>query len=72
MVRGLILIYDLVCKYMVYRRNQYILMRWEDCVKRDVKKIGEEEDRKKKTRDRGGWKRLPEEAVTKLLAAPHP
>ena len=26
---------------------------WEDCVKRDVKKTGEEEDWKKKTGDRG-------------------
>ena len=39
-------------------------LRWEDCVKRDVKKTGEEEDWKKKTRDRGGWKRLSDEAVT--------
>ena len=27
-------------------------LRWEDCVKRDVTKAGEEEDWKKKTRDR--------------------
>ena len=33
-------------------------MRWEDCVKRDARKLGEEEDWKKKTRDMGGWKRL--------------
>ena len=46
-------------------------MRWEDCVKRDVRKAGEEEDWKK-TRDRGGWKRLSDEAVKKLQAAPHP
>ena len=26
-------------------------LRWEDCVKRDVKKAGEEEDWNKKTRD---------------------
>ena len=26
---------------------------------------------KKKTRDRGGWKRLADEAVKKLWAAPH-
>ena len=44
----------------------------EDCVKRDVRKAGEEEDWKKKTRDRGGWKRLSDEAVKKLRAAPHP
>ena len=36
---------------------------WEDCVKRDVRKAGEEEDWKKKTRDRGGWKILSDEAV---------
>ena len=46
--------------------------RWEDCVKRDVRKAGEEEDWKKKTRDRGVWKRLSDEAVKKLRAAPHP
>ncbi len=34
------------------------MLRWEDGVKRDVRKAGEEEDWKKKTRDRGGWKRL--------------
>ena len=46
-------------------------LRWEDCVKRDVRKAGEEEDWKKKTRDRG-WKRPSDEAVKKLRAAPHP
>ena len=40
-------------------------MRWEDCVKRDVRKAGEEEDWKKKTRDRGGWKRLSERETRK-------
>ena len=40
--------------------------------KRDVKKAGEEEDGKKKTRYRGGWKRLSDEAVKKLRSAPHP
>ena len=35
-------------------------------------KAGEEEDWKKKTRDRGGWKRLSDEAVKKLRAAPRP
>ncbi len=39
----------------------------EDCVKRDVRKAGEEEDWKKKTRDRGGWKILSDEAVKKFL-----
>ena len=48
------------------------MLRWEDCVKRDVRKAGEEEDCKKKTRDRGGWKRLSDEAVKKLWTAPHP
>ena len=28
-------------------------LRWEDCVKRNVRKAGEEEEWKKKTRDRG-------------------
>ena len=41
-------------------------------VLRYVKKAGEEEDWKKKTRDRGGWKRLSDEAVNKLRSAPHP
>ena len=32
------------------------MLRWEDCVKRYVRKAGEEEDwKKKKTRYRGGW-----------------
>ena len=47
------------------------MLRWEDCVKRDVRKAGEEEDWKKKTRDRGGWKRISDEAVKKLRTAPH-
>ena len=32
------------------------MLRWDDCVKIYVRKAGEEEDWKKKTRDRGGWK----------------
>ena len=47
------------------------MLRWEDCVKRDVKKAGEE-GYWKKTGDRGLWKRLADEAVKKLHAAPHP
>ena len=39
-------------------------------IKLDMRKAGEEEDWKKKTRDRGGWKRLSDEAVKKLRAAP--
>ena len=54
------------------RRQRRPRLRWEDCVKRDVRKAGEEEDWKKKTRDRGRWKRLSDEAVKKLQAAPHP
>ena len=54
------------------RRRGKPMLRWEDCVKRDVRKSGEEEDWKKKTRDIGGWKRLSHEAVKKLWAAPHP
>ena len=47
------------------------MRRWEYCVKRDVKKTGEEEGWKKKTRDRGRCKRLSDEAMKKLRAAPH-
>ena len=47
-------------------------MRWEGCVNRDVRKAGEEGDWKKKTRDRGGWKRLADEAVKTLRAVPRP
>ena len=47
-------------------------LRREYCVKRDVRKAGEEEDWKKNTIDRGGWKRLSYEAVNTLRAAPHP
>ena len=54
------------------RRRGRPRLRWEDCVKRHVKKVGEEGDWKKKTRDRGGWKRLADEAVKKLQAASHP
>ena len=45
------------------RRRERPMLRWEDCVKRDVRKAGEEEDWKKNTRDRGGWKILSDEAV---------
>ena len=39
------------------------MLRWEDCVKGDARKA-EEEDWKKNTIDRGGWKRLSDETVT--------
>ena len=39
---------------------------------RGVKNAGEEEECKKKTRYRGGWKIVSDEAVKKLQAAPHP
>ena len=29
------------------------MLRWEDCIKRDERKAGEEKDWKKKTRNRG-------------------
>ena len=54
------------------RRRGRPMLKWEGCVKIDVKKAGDEEDWRKKTRDRGGWKRLSDEAVEKLRAAPHP
>ena len=54
------------------RRRGRPILRWEDCIKRDVKKTGEEGDWKKKTGDREGWRRIADEAVKKLQAAPHP
>ena len=54
------------------RRRGRQLLRWEDCVKRDVGKAGEEAEWEKKTSYRGGWKRPSDEAVKKLWAAPHP
>ena len=54
------------------RRRGRSRLRWEDCVKRDVKKAGEEGDWKKKTQYRVGWKRLADEAVKKLQASSHP
>ena len=54
------------------RRQGRPSLRWEDCVKRDVRKAGKEEDWRKKTRDRGGWTRLSDEVAKKLRAAPHP
>ena len=39
------------------------MLRWEDCVKRDAKKTREEGDWKKKTLDRGRWRRIADEAV---------
>ena len=54
------------------RRRGRSRLRWADCIKRDVKKGGEEGDWKKKTGEREGWKRLADEAVKKLQAAPHP
>ena len=54
------------------RRRGRPMLRWEDCVKRYVWKAGEVEDWKKKTRDRGRWKRLSDEAAKKLRVAPRP
>ena len=54
------------------RRRGRPRLRWEDCVKRDVKNTGDEGDWKKKTGDIGGWKIIADEAVKKLQAAPHP
>ena len=54
------------------RRRGRPMLRWEDCVMRDVGKAGEEGDWKKTTRDRGGCKRLSDETVKKLRAAPRP
>ena len=54
------------------RRRGRPRLKWYDCVKRDGMKAGEEEDWKNKTRYRGGWKRLSDEAVNKSRAAHHP
>ena len=54
------------------RRRGRPRLRWEDCVKRDLGKAGEEEDWKKKTKDRGGLKTLSDGVVKNLRAAPHP
>ena len=54
------------------RRRGRPRLRWKNCVKRDVTLC--EEGRKGgrlEEEDRGGWKRLSDEAV-KLRAAPHP
>ena len=51
------------------RRRGRPILRWEDRVKRDVRKAGEEEDWKKNTRDRGGWKRLAGQEETREIDA---
>ena len=51
------------------RRRGRPRLRWDNCVKRDVKKAGEEGDWNKKTEDRGGWKRLADEAVQKVAGS---
>ena len=48
------------------------ILSWEDCVKRDARKAGEEGYWKKMTGDRGEWRRIADEAVKKLQAAHHP
>ena len=53
------------------RRRGRPRLRWKDFVKREAKKAGEEEDWKKKTRDRGRWKILSDEAIKKLRTSPH-
>ena len=47
------------------RRRGRPMLRW-DCVKRDVSKAREEDNWKKKTRERGGWKIISDEAVKQL------
>ena len=45
------------------------MLRWEACERRDVRKAGEEEDWRKKKIDRGR-KRISDEAVEQMGAAP--
>ena len=54
------------------RRGVRPILRWEDCVKRDARKAGEEGYWKKMTGDRGEWRRIADEAVKKLQAAHRP
>ena len=54
------------------RRRGRPRLRWEDCVKRDVRKAGEEEDWKKKTRDIGGRTRISVEAVEEVVGSTLP
>ena len=54
------------------RRRGRLRLRWEDCVKKDERKAVEEEDWKKKTKYRGGWKRLSDEAVKKVAGSTSP
>ena len=56
------------------RRRGRPILRWEDCVKRGVKKTGEEGDWMKKRGDRGGWRRIADEAVSgeKVAGSTHP
>ena len=49
-----------------------VMLRWEDCVKRDVKKTGEEGDWKNKTGGKGGWRRIADEAVKKVAGSTSP
>ena len=53
------------------RRRGRPRLRWEDCVKRDVKRTGEEGDWKEKTGDRG-WRRIADEAVKKVAGSTSP
>ena len=53
------------------RRRGRPRLRWEDCIKRDVKKTGEEGDWKK-TGNREGWRRIADEAVKKIAGSTSP
>ena len=58
--------------FVMRMRRGRSMLNWEDSVKRYVRKAGEEEDWKKKTRDRGRRKRLSDEELKKLRASHHP
>ena len=48
------------------------MLRWEDSVKRDERKAGEGETGRRRQGKEEGGKRLSDEVVNTLRAAPHP